>query len=211
MRRPASGRRASRARVEARALGLVAMCLAAATPAAADDLFLVPALGVSFGGGTSIFDPEEAAGRPKLAIGGGMLWLGEGVFGIDGEVAFVTGYFERDGSLVTRSGVTTAVGSVVVSVPRRWVGSSLRPYGSAGAGLIRITSRDVFNVLPVEENLMGLRFGGGAIGFFTDTVGVKLDLSYFRTLGGQGELGAVAFGRARLSFWRGATGLVLRF
>jgi len=112
---------------------------------------------------------------------------------------------------VTRSAVTTAIGSVVVSVPRRWVGWSLRPYGAAGAGLIRVTSRDVFNVLPVEENLMGLRFGGGAIGFLSDTVGVRLDLSHYRSMGGQGEDGRTAFGRPRLTFWRGSTGIVLRF
>lgn len=210
MRRPVGGRRASCARAGMRALVLAALCLST-RPAAAEDLFLVPVLGVSFGGGTSIFDPEKAAGRPKLAIGGGLLWLGEGVLGVDGEVAFIAGYFERDGALVTRSAVTTAIGSLVVSVPRRWVGWSLRPYGVAGAGLIRVTSRDVLGVLPVAENLRGLRFGGGAIGFFSDTVGMKLDLSYFRTVGGQGEVGGIAFGRARLTFWRGAAGLVLRF
>lgn len=210
MRRPVGGRRPWCARAGTRALVLAIMCLAA-RPAAADNLFLVPMLGVSFGGGTSIFDPEEAAGHPKLAIGGGLLWLGDGVLGLDGEVAVIAGYFERDGALVTRSAVTTAIGSVVVSVPRRWVGWSLRPYGVAGAGLIRVTSRDVFNVLPVEENLTGLRFGGGAMGFLSDTVGMKLDLSYFRTLGGQGEAGGVAFGRPRLTFWRGSAGIVLRF
>ena len=88
---------------------------------------------------------------------------------------------------------------------------SLRPYGVAGFGLLRATSDDVLNVLPVEANLAGLRFGGGAIGFVTDTVGLRWELSYLRTLKGQGTEDVVAVGSRTLSFWRGTMGVVLRF
>ena len=116
----------------------------------------------------------------------------------------------RPASTLVRSGVLTALGSVVLAVPRRLTGHSLRPFAIGGFGLIRARSDDVLNVYNVEANLMGLRIGGGAIGMLSETVGLRFDLSHIRTLKGQGNEGE-AFGSRSLSFWRASTAAVLRF
>lgn len=176
------------------------------------DWFVIPAAGVSFGSSFTLLDLESAEGRSKFSLQGTVLWLGNGPFGLEGEVGYISGFFERgDQRLVTRSGVTTAMGSVVVTTPLAWTRNSLRPYAVAGFGLIHASSDDVLNVLPVSANLMGLRLGGGVTGFVTDTVGVRWDLSYLRTLKGQGNEEGVAFGSRSLKFWRASMGIVLRF
>ncbi len=186
-------------------------CMAPA-PAHADDWFLIPGLGISFASEYSLLDLEVAEGRSKLTYQGSVLWLGPGWFGLEGEVGYIDAFFERQGvSLVTSSGVTTVMGSAVVATPLSLTGYSLRPYATAGIGLMNARVEDIFNALPVRTNLTGVRLGGGAMGFFSDTVGVRWDLSYFRTLKGQGNEGGLAIGSRALEFWRGSMGLVLRF
>lgn len=180
--------------------------------AEAQHWFAIPGLGISFASEYSLLDLEVAEGRSKLTYQGSVLWLGEGWLGLEGEVGYIDAFFEREGvSLVTSSGVITVMGSVVVATPLSLTGYSLRPYATAGFGLMNARVEDIFNALPVRTNLAGIRLGGGAIGFFTDTVGVRWDLSYFRSLDGQGNDGGVAIGSRALEFWRGAMGLVLRF
>ncbi len=197
---------------------LVTTCLAwgslvlAPAPAAAQHWFVIPGIGISFASEYSLLDLEVAEGRSKLAYQASVLWLGDGWLGVEGEVGYIDAFFERQGlSIVTSSGVTTVMGSVVVSTPLSLTGHSLRPYASAGLGLMRATAEDIFDALPVRTNLTGLRLGGGATGFLTDTVGVRWDLSYFRSLKGQGNEGGLAIGSRYLAFWRGSMGLVLRF
>jgi hypothetical protein len=140
------------------------------------------------------------------------LWLGEGWLGLEADASYVADFFDReDQFLVTRTAVSTVMGGVVVAAPLAWTRTSLRPYGAVSFGLIRATGEDIFDANRVRTNLSGLRVGGGAIGFFTDTVGVRWDLSFIRTLKGQGNEEGVAAGSQSLSFWRATMGLVLRF
>jgi hypothetical protein len=197
------------------------MLLAGAPPLRAEWL-VVPALGAAFAGETNLIDLELAAATgAKLTYQGSVLWLGEGWFGplnkgfvvgVEGEVAAVPSFL-GEGGLLTSSNVITAMGSVVIAAPLSLTGHSLRPYAAAGFGLIRVTTDDILNVFEYAENLTGLRLGGGAIGFVTDTVGVRWDISYIRTLKGLGDPDNNAIGSQSrsLSFWRGSMGLVLRF
>jgi hypothetical protein len=179
---------------------------------AAADWFVIPAGGITFASGTNLIDLENAAGVTKVSLQGSVLWMSRGWLGIDGEVAYVAGFFERERQLVSDSSVLTAMGSVVVTVPLDVTRHSLRPYAIGGFGLIRANVDDVLNVLSFDEKLLGLRVGGGAMGFFSDTTGVRLDLSYIRTLKGQGNESGTAIGTSRsLHFWRGSAGIVLRF
>jgi hypothetical protein len=212
-----------------RALVLAGLVLLLAPQAARGEWYVVPGLGFTFASGTNLISLEPVSPGPgegtarlarKLTIQGSVLWLGDGWIGIDGEVCFIAGFFERDDAslldapadLYTNTSVTTAMGSVVFTLPLQMTGHSLRPFGIAGFGFIRASADDVLEVLPVSENLLGLRLGGGATGSLTDTVGIRFDLSYFRTLKGQGDENDVAIGTSRsLKFWRASTGVVLRF
>lgn len=192
-------------------------------PAAARaEIYVIPAVGITFGGGTNLIDLElEAAKGAKLSLSGSVLWLGESWFGalnkgvvvgIEGEVSAVPAFF-GDSDLLTSSSLVTAMGSVVVAAPLSLTRHSLRPYLSGGFGLIRAKTDDFLNVLAFDENLMGLRLGGGAIGFLSDNVGVRWDLSYIRTLKGLGDPDNNALGSPSrsLRYWRGSMGVVLRF
>jgi hypothetical protein len=192
-------------------LGAALVLLAPGTALA--DWFIIPAAGLSFGSDWNLIDLEDATGTTKLTIQGSVVWLSKGWFGVSGEVCYVDGFFEREQGerLISHSNVTTSMGGVIVSLPQSWTRNSLRPYAIGAFGLIHASIKDVYDVLPVKTNLMGLRIGGGVTGFVTDTVGVQWDLSYFRTLKGQGSEGGVCVGSCALDFWRASMGIVLRF
>lgn len=199
---------------------LAGLFLLLAQPAAAD-LFVVPALGVSFASDTNLVDLDLAADRTKTSLDLSLLWLDNGWLGgwlgAEGELGYVGGFFDgsapaaSDPALVNRSGVTTAMGSLIVAAPLSLTRNSLRPYGAAGFGLIRATNDDFLNVYQFNENLLGLRFGGGAMGMLSDTIGLRWDVSHVRTLKGQGDSAGLSFGSRSLSFWRFSMGVMVRF
>jgi hypothetical protein len=178
--------------------------------AASAEWQIKPFLGLTFGGGTTFVDLEEAAGDPNLVYGGSVLLLGN-IFGIEGDVGFGPGFFESgDQTNVTESGVTTITGSVVVMLPRRATEYTLRPYVVGGFGLMHVRKADPRNVFDPTTNLAAINVGGGATGFLTDRVGLSWDLRYFRNVTGP-DLGAgVTFGDAHLSFWRATMAVVFR-
>ena len=54
-----------------------------------------------------------------------------------------------------------------------------------------------------------ITFGGGAIGFLSNTVGVRFDLRYLQSLGEGDDL--IAGEGPRVHLWRGSVSLVLRY
>jgi hypothetical protein len=159
-----------------------------------------PFLGVTFGGGTTFNDLEQAVGKPKLALGVSGAWLGN-VIGVEGEIARVPGFFQAgEQSLVVSSSVMTLTGNIVVTLPRHVMEYGLRPYLTAGGGMVRVRSEDVLSFLPTRRRLPVSDFGGGVTGFVTKRVGVSWDVRYFRTFGG--KLEGASIGKERLSFWR---------
>ena len=103
------------------------------------------------------------------------------------------------------------MGNVVVAVPKRVTKESLRPYASGGLGLMQPKAEDFLGVFPVDRSLLGMNVGGGVIGFITRRTGVRWDIRRFRTVKGKEDSGAFANASARLSYWRGTMGLVIRY
>src|SRR5262245_32903140 len=87
-------------------------------------------------------------------------------------------------------------------------GAAIRPFFRVGGGLIRtqIDGGSVFNVSS-SENHFGYDLGGGIIGFFSDRVGVRGDVTYFRNTTGNVVNG---LDLGSLHFWRWQAGLVVR-
>jgi hypothetical protein len=168
-----------------------------------------PFIGMTLGGSSTFSLTDEAAGERHLAVGGAVTWLGN-VFGVEGEVTRVPGFFEDD-SLTSPLGsnVTTLTGSVVVTLPRKWAGYSLRPYLTAGGGLTRVGIDGQPALFDVYRTMKLVAFGGGATGFLTDRVGLNWDLRYFRTVGGDEGTG-LSFGAEQVSFWRLSMGVAIR-
>ncbi len=170
----------------------------------------MPFLGLNFGGATNIVDPDDAAEKSHVAYGGTVSWLRDGVLGFEVDFGYSPGFFERgvEPPLVASSSVTTLMVNVVVAAPRRWTGYSLRPYASGGFGAMRVRIEDVLDLLPVKTTLPAVDVGGGVLGFFTDRVGVRWDLRYFR--GAKTEEG-VSFGSTKLTVWRMSIAMVVRY
>ena len=177
-----------------------------------EDLLFIPYLGFTFGGDSSLFaDLEEGSGESASALGGSVVLVGQGVFGVEADIGYVPGFFERGERQIVFPGsfVTNLTGSAMFTLPLAITRESLRPYVVAGGGLLWAEARDVASVFPIRSTMPAIALGGGAIGFLSNTVGVRFDLRYVRSLG-EGE-DRIAGTGPRVRFWRGSVGLVLKY
>jgi hypothetical protein len=188
---------------------LFCLCLTAADADA--DWLITPFVGGSFAPETTFLVFEEGAGR-KFAFGGSVALLSDGLLGVEAEFSHIPRFFEGDSEfgLVLTSRVTTLSGSVVLAVPLAITRESLRPYLVGGLGLLQGRSKHARGLFPVEEDLLGLNLGAGAIGLVSDRTGVRFDLRHIKAISGaDGPLARP--GLSRLSFWRASVGLILRY
>ena len=183
-----------------------------AAPASAQDLLFIPYLGFTFGGGSSLFaDLESGSSESASVVGGSVALLSQGIFGVEGDIGYVPGFFERGEAQIVFPGsfVTSLTGSVMVTLPLSITRESLRPYLVAGGGVMWAEADDVASVFPIRSTMPALNFGGGAIGFLSNTVGVRFDLRYIRSLGAGEDV--IAGTGPRVRFWKGSVGLVLKY
>ena len=191
--------------------GVLALTLLLLRPAETSaEWQLRPFLGVTFGGGTTLVDLDQAAGSPNVVVGVNGAVLGN-VIGVEVDFGRAPGFFQTgDQGLVQRSSVTTLTGNLVIAPPRHLTEYTLGPYFVLGAGLMRARSQDLCGELSVASTLPAMDVGGGANGFLTDRIGLNWDARYFWSVGGE-ELRGLSFGRGQLSFWRVSMGLVIRY
>ena len=188
---------------------LTVLLLACPGLARAQELLFIPYLGFTFGGDSSLFaDLEEGSGESASAVGGSVVLVGQGVFGVEADIGYVPGFFERGERQIVFPGsfVTNLTGSAMFTLPLAITRESLRPYVVAGGGLLWAEARDVASVFPIRSTMPAITLGGGAVGFLSNTVGVRFDLRYIRSLG-EGE-DRIAGTGPRVRFWRGSVGLV---
>jgi hypothetical protein len=197
----------------ARVLLLIGLLLLAPRAAYAD-FFVVPFLGIKFGGSTSIVDFESAAGNKKLVLGIAARKVDDGILGYEAEFGNIAGYFSNEevakilGPLVKPGNyVNDLTGSVVLSLPPGFTGGGLRPYAVIGGGLIHAQTVDTFDVIIVRRTVPAINLGFGAIGMFTNNVGVRFDVRHLRSLITDPPTGSV--GR-HIAYSRFTVGLLLR-
>lgn len=190
------------------ALSALLLCSSAASA----DWLIIPHLGTVFGGDTTIVDLDQGAGSRKFTFGGGLVWLSDGLFGVEADVGHTPHFFERSsrGALVLDSTVTTITGSVLVTMPLSVTRESLRPYVVGGVGLMHASSNDAADIFSFDSNLSSMNLGGGVIGFLSPFTGVRFDLRHFRNLAPDGSATTTS-GSTRLSFWRASVGVVIRY
>lgn len=175
------------------------------------DWLITPFLGYAFARETTFLIFEEGAGR-KLTLGASVALLSDGIFGLEVEVAHKPRFFEGNDplGLVLTSRVTTLTGNVIVAAPLAVTRESLRPYLVGGLGLMQARSKHAAGFLPIDQDLLGLSIGAGAIGFLTERTGLRFDLRHIKAI--SGEDGPFARpGISRLSFWRATTGVTIRY
>jgi outer membrane protein with beta-barrel domain len=182
-------------------------------PAAASAEFQVkPFLGLTFGAATTLVDAAAGSDSRHVAIGVSAIYLGE-IFGVEAEVSQVPKFFQRsDADLTLNSVINTVSGSVIVALPRRMSGYSLRPYAVVGFGLLHArTDTAARSAFDVTSNMGAIDLGGGVTGFVSDRIGIGWDLRYFRRVsGGPAPTTGLVFGEPQLSFWRAYMAVVVR-
>ena len=193
---------------------LLTAALLAATPAAARaELFAVPFMGMKFGGSTSIIDLEFAADKKKFTMGGALMNVGEGVLGYEVLFGYVPGYFDGNDlplGPLTKPGsfLIDMTANAVFSLPPEATRGGLRPYVAVGGGLTHAQTADLLVEFQVRRTVPVVNVGGGAIGLFTNNVGVRFDYRYFRSL--TTDDGSLASVGRRISYSRLTVGLFLR-
>lgn len=98
------------------------------------------------------------------------------------------------------------MGNLIVGVPL----GGIRPYAVGGVGLMRSRVTGPSDLIDISRSDFGISLGGGLMGFFGDSVGIRGDVRYFRSLQDAGE-GFLGFDLGTFDFWRASVGLVFRF
>jgi hypothetical protein len=190
---------------------LVAGLLLLSARASAEDRQIRPFIGATFGGGTTILDFAQVAGKANLVIGVSAVFLGE-MFGTEVEIADVPGFFDSsDKSLLRGSRVTTFSGNVVVAAPHRMTEYSLRPYLVGGGGLMRVRTTTALNVFDISSITPMLDVGVGVVGFLTNRTGVSWEIRRFQSVGGDTGNVGLSWGDEHLSFWRATMAVAIRY
>ena len=183
-----------------------ALLLACAAPAAAQSNgILTPFLGVAFDTPT---DEEN-----RLVYGGAVGFTGP-IVGFEVDYGYAPNFFEAEdeiGSFGREGSVTTLMGNVLLSLPNRTV----KPYFTAGVGLMRtnLTFVDFFDDL--SRNDLGVNIGGGLMVFLGERVAIRGDVRQFRNLNNDDPDDSVPepgdFELGDFKFWRGTAGVTFRF
>jgi Outer membrane protein beta-barrel domain len=193
-----------------RAIGtaLVAITLTA-VPARADTL-LIPFFGVNFGGDSGQ-EFSEAFDTSQYNWGGSISFMGGGVFGIEGDFGFSPDFYGKTD--LGSSNVFTATGNLVIGIPfGGQQGFGIRPYGVAGAGLMKSKSDFGTGVAEIDENDLTWSAGGGILLFFGSSAGLRFDIRYFQTFDDLEILGVpIAQSPGKVDFTRSSLGFVFRF
>ena len=206
----------SRLKYAGRTALLVVLLGGVATPASADWL-LTPYLGVTFGGSANFGDVGDLDDNfeRKVAYGVNAAWMGAGAIGFELDFG-TTPNFYRDtfgsGDFDWGdSNVTTLMANLVVGAPiGGQSGVGFRPYGSAGIGLLRSNVSSTGLLDDLSANELGFNLGGGAHVFFSDNLGLRGDVRYFRGLEDADD-DEELFDLRDLNFWRGTLGVTFRF
>lgn len=180
-----------------------AVSVAAPKTASADWMF-TPFIGAATGGNTA---------DTATSFGGGLTWMGNGAIGFDVDFGYTPDYFADSADLVDNN-LMTLMGNVIVGVPvGGQTGPGIRPYFVGGLGLMRTNFDDAEDVFDeFDKNGLGFNLGGGVTGFFTDNVGVRGDLRYFRSLDEDDrEPGEFDLDLGTTNFWRATVGVTFRF
>ncbi|MGE5813168.1 MAG: outer membrane protein [Acidobacteriota bacterium] len=196
-------------------LALAAALIMAQPSTASADWMFTPFVGLGTGSSIKDISGRELDSQTKATYGAGLTWMGAGILGFDVDFGYTPNFFGDDPDFGD-SNVTTLMVNAIVGAPIGGQhGAGIRPYAVGGIGLLRQrvnSANSFFN--DVSRNDMGFDLGGGVSGFFTDNVGIRGDVRYFRKLKG-GDSNSPnnldIFDVDTLSFWRGTVGVNFRF
>lgn len=186
------------------AMTLAASVMLAMPRTASADWMFTPFIGAATGGSTA---------DTTTSFGAGLTWMGAGAVGFDVDFGYTPDFFGDSGDDFGDNNVTTLMANAIVGAPiGGQSGPGIRPYGVAGIGLFREQIDDAGDLFDVDDNSFGFNVGAGVAGFFTDNIGLRGDVRYFRGLRGDGDgEDGVDIELDDTDFWRATIGVSFRF
>jgi opacity protein-like surface antigen len=185
-----------------------AAILVALVPGSArGDWLFTPNLGTTFGGDTN--------GREHFTYGVALGWMGSGIFGWEADLSFTPEFFEGNDNDVDFDGgsnVVTAMGNAIIGLPLGGQrDGGFRPYLTAGLGMLQTEARNNDDAFRVDNSEFGFNVGVGAIGFFSDHVGIRGDVRYLRSFVDPEEDNEFDINVGNFDYWRAAGGVTFRW
>jgi len=188
-----------------------AVAVASAPAVARADGYVSPWVAANAGQNVSNLDNGTAG----FGVNAGA--MGAGIVGGELDFGWTPNYFGRSSVLGTNN-VIDLMGNVIVGVPIGGTyGAGVRPFVTAGLGLIRtsIAGNGLIGPGAIPEgsnNMFGWNAGAGVMGFFNDHVGLRGDVRYLRGFENQinGATDIDFTGTGQFHTWRAAVGVVLR-
>lgn len=198
---------------------VLAFIVSAATPARASaDWLFTPFVGMNWGGSANFGDVGDLEDNfeKKGNFGASLAYMGAGALGFEIDFGWAPNFFENtsgDGDFdFGDSNVTTLMANLTIGAPfGGQSGPGIRPYASGGVGIIKSRVGDAGDLFNVDSTNWGINLGGGIAGFFTDNIGLRGDVRYFRSLQDTEADDGANLGLADFRFWRGSVGLTFRF
>jgi opacity protein-like surface antigen len=185
---------------------------------ASADWILTPFIGANFSGSADVNDPTTQTSftnkfNRKLDYGLSLATMGEGAVGFELDFGYSPNFFEvgstSDNTITftNDSNVTTLTGNLIVGGHR----GAVRPYAVGGIGLIRTNVQDIGKFFDVNtKNDFGFDLGAGVIGFFSDNVGLRGDVRYFRSFQGSSS-NATGLALSNFHYARATLGVAFKF
>jgi hypothetical protein len=148
-------------------------------------------------------------GRAGFGVTGGAMF--NGIIGGEVDFGYSPSFFGTSNEFGTNS-VIDVMGNVIVGIPVGGShGSSIRPFVTAGLGLIRTqVDGGILFANDSHTNDFGWNAGVGLMGFFNEHVGLRGDLRYLRTLENNSTSTNIDFDPGGFHFWRASAGVVIR-
>ena len=201
------------------AIASLVLITSVASPAKASaDWLFTPFVGWNWGGAANLinFNDFEDEFEQKAMFGASLAWMGAGIVGFEVDFGYSPNFFENTAGSgdfeFGDSNLTTLMGNVLVGIPvGGQTGPGFRPYVAGGLGIVKSSIGDAEDLFDVDSTNWGFNVGGGAMFFFTDNVGVRGDVRYFRALQDDEPDDEFDIGLGDLRFWRGTVGVTFRF
>jgi opacity protein-like surface antigen len=204
---------------------LITVVIAAATSAfsprtASADWTLTPFVGWNFGGSADVSGSSGVSTKNKFAhkadYGVSATWMGRGIVGTEIDFGYSPSFFANTAAsgfkFASDSNVTTLTANLIVGVPAGGHAAAVRPYAVGGVGLIRQRVGDANGLFDVEsKNDFGFDAGAGVMGFFSQNVGLRGDVRYFRSFRGAPSGSVTGLALSDFHYWRASAGVAFKF
>jgi len=147
----------------------------------------------------------------RAGIGTQVGAMGKGIIGAELDLGWSPSFFGSTSDFGNNS-VIDVMGNLIVGLPIGGTrGAGIRPYATAGLGLLR-TQIDGGTIATVSSsnNDFGWNAGAGVMGYFSDHFGLRGDVRYLRSIQNNSSGAVIDFDPGSFHFWRASIGVVIR-